>query len=174
MPQSNRPRAVNRSRFRPKQVVHFQPLYFDLCWYTLSVRRHMAAAVASHLVKAEAQNATWWIQLAYSVRRAESIEQAEAILLRARELHQDNALIEFNLACYASVTGASRRRRLACGMPSSSIRRSVDWRSMMKICAPCGTGLPDWSSNPLNGTKQALNNLGDLCSNNAFRIFIPR
>ena len=26
-------------------------------------------------------------------------------LLRARELHHDNAMIEFNLACYASVTG---------------------------------------------------------------------
>jgi Flp pilus assembly protein TadD len=43
--------------------------------------------------------------LAYATRRAESVEKAETILLRAHELHQDNALIEFNLACYASVTG---------------------------------------------------------------------
>jgi hypothetical protein len=35
---------------------------------------------------------------------ARAIENAKAILLR-RELHQDNAMIEFNLACYASVTG---------------------------------------------------------------------
>ncbi|HEY5741296.1 MAG TPA: hypothetical protein VIS99_02040 [Terrimicrobiaceae bacterium] len=64
----------------------------------------MAAAVASHLVKIEPEEAGWWISLAYSLRRAESIEKAETILLRARELHHDNALIEFNLACYASVT----------------------------------------------------------------------
>jgi Flp pilus assembly protein TadD len=65
----------------------------------------MAAAVASHLVKTEPENSGWWIQLAYATRRYESIESAEAILLRARELHHDNAVIEFNLACYASVAG---------------------------------------------------------------------
>ena len=47
----------------------------------------MAAAVASHLVKVEPQNEAWWINLAYSVRRSEGIEQAEAILLRAQAIH---------------------------------------------------------------------------------------
>ena len=31
------------------------------------------------------------------------MEEAEAILLRAQEIHPGNALIVFNLACYASV-----------------------------------------------------------------------
>jgi tetratricopeptide (TPR) repeat protein len=57
----------------------------------------------SHLVKVEPEEAGWWINLAYATRRCESIKKAETILLRARELHQDNALIEFNLACYASI-----------------------------------------------------------------------
>jgi hypothetical protein len=35
-----------------------------------------AAAVASHLVKVEPENAGWWINLAYSVRRIESVEKA--------------------------------------------------------------------------------------------------
>jgi Flp pilus assembly protein TadD len=65
----------------------------------------MAATVASHLVKTEPETSGWWINLAYATRRCEGIEKAEAILLRARELHHDNAMIEFNLACYASVTG---------------------------------------------------------------------
>ena len=65
----------------------------------------MAATVANHLVKVEPENCGWWINLAYATRRYESIETAEAILLRARELHHDNAMIEFNLACYASVAG---------------------------------------------------------------------
>ena len=49
--------------------------------YITAKKWDMAAAVASHLVKVEPQNETWWINLAYSVRRSEGIEQAEAILL---------------------------------------------------------------------------------------------
>jgi len=55
------------------------------------------------IVKTEPETFGWWINLAYAKRRCEGIESAEAILLRARELHHDNAMIEFNLACYASV-----------------------------------------------------------------------
>jgi Flp pilus assembly protein TadD len=65
----------------------------------------MAAAVANQLVKVEPQNEAWWINLAYSVRRSEGIEEAEAILLRAQTIHPKVAMIAFNLACYASVTG---------------------------------------------------------------------
>ena len=47
----------------------------------------MAVAVARHLVKVDPGNPGAWINLAYSVRRAERIEQAEAILLKACVLH---------------------------------------------------------------------------------------
>ena len=73
--------------------------------YMAAKKWDMAAAVASHLVKVEPENEAWWIKLAYSVRRSEGIEQAEAILLRARVIHPKVAMIAFNLACYASVTG---------------------------------------------------------------------
>ena len=56
-------------------------------------------------MKVERENKAWWINLAYSVRRIESIEKAEAILLRAREIHPESAIIAFNLACYACVGG---------------------------------------------------------------------
>ena len=65
----------------------------------------MAAAVAGHLVKVEPEKAGWWISLAYAVRRTESVQKAEAILLRAQAVHPKVAMIAFNLACYASVTG---------------------------------------------------------------------
>jgi Flp pilus assembly protein TadD len=65
----------------------------------------MAAAVASHLVKVDPGTAGWWISLAYALRRTESVEKAEAILLRAQTIHPKVAMIAFNLACYASVTG---------------------------------------------------------------------
>jgi Flp pilus assembly protein TadD len=53
----------------------------------------------------EPENEAWWINLAYSVRRSEGVEKAEAILLRAQAIHPKVAIIAFNLACYASVTG---------------------------------------------------------------------
>jgi len=73
--------------------------------YIAARKWDMAATAAERLVKVEPENQAAWINHAYSVRRSESIEQAEAILLRARELHPRNALIAFNLACYASVAG---------------------------------------------------------------------
>ena len=94
--------------------------------YMAAKKWDMAAAVASHLVKVDPQTAEWWISLAYALRRTESIEKAEAILLRAQA---KVAMIAFNLACYASVTG----RLEACRMPSNLIKTFVDWRSMMKI-----------------------------------------
>jgi Flp pilus assembly protein TadD len=57
------------------------------------------------LVKTDPGNPAAWINLAYAVRRAESIEAVNAILLKAHTLHPESAFIAFNLACYASVSG---------------------------------------------------------------------
>ena len=46
-----------------------------------------------------------FIDWAYATRRAESIHQAHAILARGAELHQDDGLIQFNLACYEAQMG---------------------------------------------------------------------
>ena len=72
----------------------------------------MAAAVADHLVKIMPENASWWISMAYAVRRSETIEKAEAILLQARELHPRNVIIMLNLASYASVTGRTEEAKV--------------------------------------------------------------
>ena len=73
--------------------------------YIAAKKWDMAAVVASHLVKVDPETAGWWISLAYAVRRDESIEKAEAVLLRAQVIHPKVAMIAFSLACYASVTG---------------------------------------------------------------------
>jgi Flp pilus assembly protein TadD len=79
--------------------------------YMAAKKWDMVAAVASHLVKVEPENAGWWITLAYSVRRIEGIEKAEAILLRAQAIHPKVAMIAFNLACYASVAGRTEEAK---------------------------------------------------------------
>jgi Flp pilus assembly protein TadD len=73
--------------------------------YMAAKKWDMVAAVFSHLLKVDPETAGWWINLAYSVRRIEGVEKAEAILLRAQAIHPEVAMIAFNLACYASVTG---------------------------------------------------------------------
>jgi hypothetical protein len=49
-------------------------------------------SVASHLVKVDPQTVGWWISLAYAVRRTEGVENAEAILLRAKAIHPKVAM----------------------------------------------------------------------------------
>jgi hypothetical protein len=95
----------------------------------------MVAAVASHLVKVDPETVGWWISLAYALRRAESVEKAEAILLRGRRshggwctavspsaipktqaIHPNVAMIAFTLACYASVAGRMEDAKQTRGM----------------------------------------------------------
>jgi tetratricopeptide (TPR) repeat protein len=65
----------------------------------------LAASIATQLLKADPNDPATWVNLAYSTRRAQGLKEAEAILLRAREVHPDHALIAYNLACYASAAG---------------------------------------------------------------------
>ncbi len=73
--------------------------------YMATQKWSLVIEVARHLVDIEPENAAWWVNLAYATRRAESIDKAQALLLQARKLHHDNAIIAFNLSCYACVTG---------------------------------------------------------------------
>lgn len=53
----------------------------------------------------EPQQAQWWIHLAYGTRRADSLERARDILMRAEKHHPEEPIIKFNLACYACQLG---------------------------------------------------------------------
>ena len=48
----------------------------------------------------------WWVSDAYATRRCLSIEQAREILLEALVHNYDDALIRYNLACYACQLGS--------------------------------------------------------------------
>jgi Flp pilus assembly protein TadD len=61
--------------------------------------------VASFLVRQQPSNARWWVEWAYATRRAKSLEEAERVLLRAVEIHPSEAVIHFNLGCYACQMG---------------------------------------------------------------------
>jgi hypothetical protein len=54
--------------------------------------------------KTEPENSGWWINLPMR-GAARALKVQKRSCPGARELHHDNAMIEFNLACYASVAG---------------------------------------------------------------------
>lgn len=78
---------------------------FRVAVYMTAKQWGAAAEMAACLVEREPGEAGWWINLAYCVRRQKSVDEAEAILLRAVRLHASQAIIHYNLACYACVSG---------------------------------------------------------------------
>ena len=86
----------------PEEKTRNEVLGARVAVYIAAKKWDMAAAVASHLVKVDPQTAGWWISLAYALRRTESIEKAEAILLRAQAIHPEVAIIAFNVSVRAT------------------------------------------------------------------------
>lgn len=64
-----------------------------------------AAIAAGELVRLQPENPAWSIAWAYVTRRAESIEKARSILQEAKTRHPDDAVIHYNLGCYAAQLG---------------------------------------------------------------------
>lgn len=71
----------------------------------------MCAAVAGHLAKVQSDKRIWWSLWAYAVRRSESVEAAEKILIRALTRFPEEAILFYNLACYTSVMGRTREAK---------------------------------------------------------------
>jgi Flp pilus assembly protein TadD len=122
--------ALAREEIEPEDKIRNEVPGARVNLYMAAKKWDMAAAVASHLVKVEPENEAWWIGLAYSIRRSEGVEKAEAILLRAQAIHPKVAMIVFNLACYASVTGrmeeAKKRLRDAIALDKDIRRLAID------------------------------------------------
>jgi Flp pilus assembly protein TadD len=96
----------------PADQTRIEVLGARLALYMAARKWRLAAALASQLVKVMPGNPSWWTQLAYAVRRSETIEKAEAILLEARVIHPRNVIIMLNLASYASVTGRTAEAKI--------------------------------------------------------------
>ena len=122
--------ALDLEEIAPEDKTRSEVLGARVAIYLAAEKWDMAAVVANHLIKIEPENSGWWINLAYATRRCEGIESAEAILLQSRELHHDNAVIEFNLACYASVAccfeEAKARLKRAVGLDRQLQKRAID------------------------------------------------
>ena len=120
--------ALALEEIEPEDKTRTEVLGARAVLYIAAKKWDMAAAVASHLVKVEPENEAWWFNFAYAVRRAESVEKAEAILLRAQAIHPQVAMIAFNLACYASVSGRMEEAK-------ERLRNAIDLDKDIRILA---------------------------------------
>jgi predicted Zn-dependent protease len=91
----------------------------------LRVDIYLAAGAWEHMREVAAFLVRQWpnepehrISLAHATRQCRSIMEAEAVLLDGVELHRDEPIIHFNLACYAAQLGnlTAARVRLACAI----------------------------------------------------------
>jgi Flp pilus assembly protein TadD len=95
----------------PEDQSQSEVLGVRLNLYMAAKKWQLAASIARRLLETEKENVAVWVNLAYSVRRSESLEEAEAILLRGRAVHPKDALIIYNLACYASAAGRTEEAK---------------------------------------------------------------
>ena len=65
-----------------------------------------AAQIGALIQRQQPDQVGAWVNYAFAVRRHSGIEDAEQILLEALERFPEEAIVPYNLACYASVQGA--------------------------------------------------------------------
>lgn len=70
--------------------------------------------LAGEFARRAPTEAAAWVTWAYATRRAQSLSEAENILLKAESHHPADPTIQFNLGCYACQRGdlAEARRRV--------------------------------------------------------------
>jgi hypothetical protein len=88
-PFTGQPNEMRWSRFpsRAQDKTRKEVLCAQVNLYVALKKWYPAAVVAGYLVKANPENPGTWINLADLVWRAENVEQAETVLLKARDWH---------------------------------------------------------------------------------------
>jgi len=105
-------------------------LAFRFAIYSNLDKWAMAEVVARHMVKLFPDDPAWRVDLAYATRRCRSLEEAWQILLDAEKQHPQEAVIQFNLGCYACKMGnqeeAKRRVATAIALDGKFRKEALD------------------------------------------------
>lgn len=88
-----------------------------------------AVPLLRRMLKKDPTEVQYWVSLAFAVRRSESIAAAEAILLEARERFPQEAILWFNLACYAAQQGRVVEAR---DLLVEAVKREAGFRMLAK------------------------------------------
>jgi hypothetical protein len=84
--------------------------------------------VARELWKRHSGSPEHWNNLAFAVRRAESLQLANEILLHATKRFPEDAMTHFNLGCYACQVGDLEEAKIRVG-------RAVELDAKFKLLA---------------------------------------
>ena len=103
----------------------------------------LMAIVAKKLTEWIPEQPGNFVDWAYATRRAESIHAAHAILTRAASLHPNDAMIQFNLACYEAKIGSLDRAK-------AHLKRATEINGKFRLMA-----LEDPDLKPLWGSMSA-------------------
>ena len=83
--------------------------------YRSAKKWSLMEVVARELWKRHPDDSAYWINLAWAVRRADSIEAAQIILLEALEKFPNDAMTNYNMGCYACLLGAMEEAKKFVG-----------------------------------------------------------
>lgn len=93
------------SHVSPPERTSVEVLSLELAILHQSNQWKEAAEVAGKMLDLDPENPDWHIASAFATRRAFSLTEARTILSRALLLFPANALIHYNLGCYAAQLG---------------------------------------------------------------------
>jgi tetratricopeptide (TPR) repeat protein len=106
-------------------------------------RWELMQSVAAKLNYYDPSEVQWWVSLAFAKRRAESIEDATAVLLRGVALHPKEAILHYNLACYecqlGNLNGAKERLRVAFKLEPRFRMAALDDDDLAPLWDPLGS-----------------------------------
>jgi predicted Zn-dependent protease len=83
--------------------------------YRSAKKWSLMEVVARELWKRHPDDSAYWINLAWVVRRHESIKAAQIILLEALEKFPNDAMTNYNMGCYACLLGAMEEAKKFVG-----------------------------------------------------------
>ncbi len=136
----------------PEQRGSPRVIAFRVAIYSALKRWTLAEVAARHMVKVDPDQVTWWIQWAYATRRCRSIDEAKAILLDGEVRHPKEALIKYNLGCYACQLGdleeARARVAAAIALDGKFRAMALDEPDLEPLWKDIAKGLPLNSSSP--------------------------
>jgi Tfp pilus assembly protein PilF len=83
--------------------------------YRAAEKWSLMEVVARELWKRHQDQPVYWNDLAWAVRRAESVGSANAILLQAVEKFPEDAMTSYNVGCYACQLGDIEQAKMRVG-----------------------------------------------------------
>ena len=96
--------------------------------YRAAEKWSLMEVVARELWKRHQDQPVYWNDLAWAVRRAESVESANAILLEAVEKFPEDAMTNYNVGCYSCQLGDIEQAKMR-------VRKAIELDAKFKLLA---------------------------------------